>query len=83
MNALCIPLSVQYSTVNENIVRLLVNEQYDDAWNTWSKNKSKIILQKSECAKYAGAEITRANTVVAAAYYLTMMSTAKNYTRQW
>jgi hypothetical protein len=28
-----------------------------------SKNKSKIILQKLGCAKYAGAEITRANSV--------------------
>jgi hypothetical protein len=30
---------------------------------TRSKNKSKIILQKFGCAKYAGAEIMRANTV--------------------
>jgi len=41
MNALYIPLSIQYSIINENIVRLLVNEQYD---NTQSKNKSKFIL---------------------------------------
>ena len=29
MNALYIPLSIQWSIINENIVRLLVNEQYD------------------------------------------------------
>ena len=44
-------------------MRLLVNEQYDGAWNTRSKNKSKIIVEKLGCTKYAGAEITRANTV--------------------
>ena len=31
MNALHIPLSIQYSIIDENIVRLLVNEQYDGA----------------------------------------------------
>ena len=45
-------------------MRLLVNEQYDGAWNTRSKNKSKILLQKLWCAKYAGTQITRANTVL-------------------
>jgi len=30
MNALYIPLSI----INENIVRLLVSEQHDGAWNT-------------------------------------------------
>jgi len=28
----------------KQVVRLLVNEQHDGAWNTRSKNKSKIIL---------------------------------------
>ena len=28
----------------KQVVRLLVNEQYNGAWNTRSKNKSKIIL---------------------------------------
>jgi hypothetical protein len=31
MNALYITLSIQQSIINENIVRLLVNEQYDVA----------------------------------------------------
>ena len=31
MNALYIPLSIQWSIINENIVRLLVNEKYDGA----------------------------------------------------
>jgi hypothetical protein len=31
MNALYIPLSIQWSIINENIVRLLVNEQNDGA----------------------------------------------------
>jgi hypothetical protein len=31
MNALYIPLSIQQSIINQNIVRLLVNEQYDGA----------------------------------------------------
>ena len=31
MNALYILLSIQWSIINENIVRLLVNEQYDGA----------------------------------------------------
>ena len=31
MNALYIPLSIQWSIINENIVGLLVNEQYDGA----------------------------------------------------
>jgi hypothetical protein len=31
MNALYIPLSIQQSIINENVVRLLVNEQYDGA----------------------------------------------------
>jgi hypothetical protein len=31
MNTLYIPLSIQWSIINENIVRLLVNEQYDGA----------------------------------------------------
>jgi len=44
MNALYIPLSIPQSIFNENIVRLLVSEQHDGAWNTQSKNKSKIIL---------------------------------------
>jgi len=44
MNALYIPLSIQQFIIYENIVRLLVNEQYDGAWNTRTKNKSKIIL---------------------------------------
>jgi hypothetical protein len=29
MNVLYIPLSIQQSIINQNIVRLLVNEQYD------------------------------------------------------
>jgi hypothetical protein len=31
MNALYIPLSIQQSIINKNVVRLLVNEQYDGA----------------------------------------------------
>jgi hypothetical protein len=31
MNELYIPLSIQQSIINENVVRLLVNEQYDGA----------------------------------------------------
>jgi hypothetical protein len=31
MNTLYIPLSIQQSLINQNIVRLLVNEQYDGA----------------------------------------------------
>ena len=31
MNALYIPLSIKLSIINENIVRLPVNEQYDGA----------------------------------------------------
>jgi hypothetical protein len=31
MNALYIPLSIQQSIISENIVRLLVNEEYDGA----------------------------------------------------
>ena len=30
MNAMYIPLSFQQSIINENVVRLLVNEQYND-----------------------------------------------------
>jgi hypothetical protein len=31
MNALFTPLSIQQSIINEKVVRLLVNEQYDGA----------------------------------------------------
>jgi hypothetical protein len=31
MNALYIPLSIQKSIINQNVVRLVVNEQYDGA----------------------------------------------------
>jgi di/tripeptidase len=51
MIALYIPLSIQQPIINENTV------------NIRSKNESKITPLKLGWAKYAGAQITRVNTV--------------------